>query len=338
MTQDDVPPRFDVDFKGATLLGTYRVEKKLADGGMGSVWLGEDTNLGRPVVVKVPHVRFLGEPGFRARFEREISELVRLEHPNIVRILAQGTHEEIPFFVLQYLGGGSLEEQLADAGPGPRGTDAVVSWLRTIASTLDFIHGRGVVHRDVKPENILFDEGGHVFLSDFGVVKALDEDLNVTAAGTGVGSPKYMAPEQGLGRQVEGTADQYGLATTVYEAIAGRLPFDGDSALEMLLNKHKVSPAPIAEFAPELPAACADAVMRGLSADPGERFASCQEFADAFLQGAGIFDRTPSSGVPAVGGTTGASTGRSPWATAALLAVLVAVALVAGFAGGFFSP
>jgi serine/threonine-protein kinase len=227
MPPDDVPSRFAVDFTGATLLGIYRVENKIADGGMGSVWLGEDTNLGREVVVKVPHVRFLGESGFRARFTREITELVRLEHPNIVRILAQGTHEEIPFFVLQYLGGGSLEDRLADAGQGPRGTDAVAPWLRTIAATLDFVHGRGVVHRDVKPENILFDEEGHVFLSDFGVVKALDEDLNVTEAGTGVGSPKYMAPEQGLGRPVEGAADQYGLATAVYEAITGRLPFEG---------------------------------------------------------------------------------------------------------------
>ncbi|MHC4471898.1 MAG: serine/threonine protein kinase, partial [Planctomycetota bacterium] len=246
MTQDDVPSRFAVDFTGATLLGIYRVERKIADGGMGSVWLGEDTNLGRKVVVKVPHVRFLGESGFRARFTREITELVRLEHPNIVRILAQGTHEEIPFFVLQYLGGGSLENQLEAVGDGPRGTDTVVPWLRTIAATLDFVHGRGVVHRDVKPENILFDEEGHVFLSDFGVVKALDEDLNVTEAGTGVGSPKYMAPEQGLGRPVEGAADQYGLATAVYEAIAGRLPFEGGSALEILLNKQKERPTHLA--------------------------------------------------------------------------------------------
>ena len=220
MTKDDVPSRFAVDLAGATLLGIYRVVEKIADGGMGSVWLGEDTNLGRRVVVKVPHVRFLGEPGFRARFTREITELVRLEHPSIVRILAQGTHEEIPFFVLQYLGGGSLEDRLT--GDDPRGADAVVPWLRTIAATLDFVHGRGVVHRDVKPENILFDEEGHVFLSDFGVVKALEEDLDVTEARTGIGSPKYMAPEQGLGKPVEGAAHQYGLATAVYEAITGR--------------------------------------------------------------------------------------------------------------------
>ena len=125
MTNDDVPSRFAVDFTDATLLGIYRVERKIADGGMGSVWLGEDTNLGRRVVVKVPHVRFLGESGFRARFTREITELVRLEHPNIVRILAQGTHEEIPFFVLQYLGGGSLEKRLEEEVPTGGNPDTV---------------------------------------------------------------------------------------------------------------------------------------------------------------------------------------------------------------------
>jgi hypothetical protein len=327
MTQDDVPPRFAVDFAGATLLGIYRVTEKLADGGMGSVWLGEDTNLGRKIVVKVPHVRFLGEPGFRARFEREITELVRLEHPNIVRILAQGTHEQIPFFVLQYLGGGSLESRR-----GASGADAVVPWLRTIAATLDFVHGRGVVHRDVKPENILFDEEGHVFLSDFGVVKALDEDLDITDVGTGVGSPNYMAPEQGLGQPVEGAADQYGLATAVYESIAGRLPFEGTSALEVLLNKQRHPPTALSEYAPGLPAACADAVMRGLAPDPAERFATCQEFADAFLAGAGIFDRTPPAGVPAVGRSRN---GRIAALTIALLAV---VALAVGYAAGWFSP
>ncbi len=339
MTQDDLPARFDVDFTGATLLGIYRVDQKIADGGMGSVWAGEDTNLGRKVVVKVPHVRFLGEPGFGARFSREITELVRLEHPSIVRILAQGTHEDIPFFVLQYLGGGSLEEKLTEAGTGPRSTDAVVPWLRTIAATLDFIHGRGVVHRDVKPENILFDGEGHVFLSDFGVVKALDEDLSVTAAGTGIGSPRYMAPEQGVGRAVGGAADQYGLATTVYEAISGRLPFAGDSAIEVMLAKHKEKPTPLHELVPALPAPCADAVMRGLSSDPDERYACCQDFADAFLAGAGIFDRTPSSGTPAL--VTPEVDGPRPGRhvlVGALVATLLALALGGvGVAAGWFS-
>jgi len=293
---DDVPRRFAVDLAGATLLGTYRVERRIADGGMGSVWLAEDTNLGRRVVVKVPHVRFLGEPGFRARFAREIAGLVRLEHPHIVRILAQGTHEEVPFLVLQYLGGGSLEQRLA--GARPRGAADVAPWLATIAATLDFVHGRGVVHRDIKPENILFDEDGNIFLSDFGIAKALDEDRDVTEDGTGVGSPKYMAPEQGRGGPITGAADQYGLATVVYEAIAGRLPFAGDAALEILVRKQTDPPASISDFAPDLPAAGAAALMRALAPEPADRFDTCRAFAEAFLAGAGAPAAAPGTVAP----------------------------------------
>ena len=159
--ESDVPSRFHVSFEGKTLLGIYHVEKKLAEGGMGSVWLAQDTNLGRRVVVKVPHARFLGEPGFRSRFRREVSELVRLEHPHVVRILAQGEQDEVPYFVLQYLGGGSLEDRI---GRGAQSPEDALAWLEPISATLDFVHARGVVHRDVKPANILFDEQGHVFL------------------------------------------------------------------------------------------------------------------------------------------------------------------------------
>ena len=155
----DVPSRFALDFTGATLLGIYRVRSRIADGGMGAVYLADDTTLGRKVVVKVPHVRFLAEPGFRARFRREVSELVRLEHPHVVRVLAQGEHEEVPYFVLQYLGGGSLEDRLAH---GTQTVDEVLSWQPAMAQTLDFVHQRGIVHRDVKPANVLFDEAGHV--------------------------------------------------------------------------------------------------------------------------------------------------------------------------------
>ncbi|MCP5065319.1 MAG: serine/threonine protein kinase, partial [bacterium] len=192
----DVPSRFSVDFAGQTLLSTYRVERKLAEGGMGTVYLGEDTNLGRQVVVKVPHARFLGEPGFRARFKREVTELVRLEHPNICRILAQGDNEELPYFVLQYLGGGSLEERLKAAGGSVSSHDAL-PWLRTIAKTLDFIHARGIIHRDVKPANVILSKFGEVKLTDFGIARTQQSDL--TETGIGLGTPSYMSPEQIVG-------------------------------------------------------------------------------------------------------------------------------------------
>jgi len=278
----DVPERFSVDFTGLTLLGSYRVDEKMAEGGMGSVYLGHDTNLGRRVVIKVPHARFLGEAGFRRRFTLEISELVRLEHPNVVGILAQGVHEEIPFFVLQYLGGGSLEERLSEEGAGPDEVTDVLSWAGTIARTLDFIHARGTIHRDVKPGNVLFDEEGHVFLSDFGVAKALSsQSLEVTAVGTGVGSPRYMAPEQGMGGDLTPSADQYALASLIYEAFAGHPPYREETALKILLAKHNKDPEPAHTIVPHVPAAAGEAIARAMSRSPEDRFPSCVAFFEA---------------------------------------------------------
>jgi hypothetical protein len=294
---EDVPDRFLVDFTGRTLLGTYRVERKLADGGMGSVYLAQDVSLGMRVVVKVPHARFLSEPGFRARFRREVSELVRLEHPHIVRILARGDEDGVPYFVLQYLGGGTLQDRLASGAQSP---EVVATWLMPIARTLDFVHGRGVVHRDVKPGNILFDEQGHVFLSDFGVVKALEGggDGAVTDVGTAVGSPGYMAPEQALGRDVTPAADQYALASTVYEALSGEPPFGRGAPVEVAIRKQQEAPPSLGDKVSSLPPACADAVARALSTDPAARFPTCAALADAFTAPLAVPPEPRSAGRP----------------------------------------
>lgn len=330
--ENDIPSRFAVDFTGELLLGIYRVEAKLAEGGMGSVYKAEDTNLKRPVVVKVPHARFLGEAGFRGRFRREVTELVRLEHPNIVRILAQGEQDELPYHVLQYLGGGTLEQRIK-GDTKTREAEDVVSWLRPIARTLDFIHARDVVHRDVKPDNILFDEAGHVFLSDFGVVKALQgDDLEATAMGTGIGSPQYMAPEQGLGKHVDGKADQYALATTVYEALTGQSPYDAKSTVELLIKKDREAPMDLGALRPDLPDAAIGAVMRAMSRDPEYRFESCKAFADTFATALALPTQTPALGstveIPPQPG--------SPKKALLILGLLVLLVGTLAYASGFF--
>jgi len=281
--ESTVPERFRVNLDGRTLLGTYRVESKLAEGGMGSIYLARDTSLDRPVVVKVPHARFLAEPGFRARLAREIAELVRLEHPHVVRILARGEEDDIPFFVLQFLGGGSLEDRLGEGRQ--QAPEDTLPWLAAMARTLDFVHKRGSLHRDVKPGNILFDEEGNVFLSDFGVAKAVDAESDaLTGTGVGIGSPKYMAPEQALGHDVGPAADQYGLASSLYEALSGDLPFHG-TPVEVLVRKSREDAPSIRECVPDLPEAAADALLRAMARDPAERFTSCEEFARAFAAG-----------------------------------------------------
>jgi hypothetical protein len=313
-----VPDRFRVDFVGRTLLGTYEVERRLAEGGMGTVYLARDRSLGRRVVVKVPHARFLSEPGFRSRFRREIAELVRLEHAHVVRILARGEEDDVPYFVLPYLGGGSLEDVLRE---GPQSIEEATRWLVPIASTLDFVHARGVVHRDVKPGNILFDEQRHVLLSDFGVVKALEreEEGALTDLGTAVGSPFYMAPEQALGKEVGPAADQYALASTLYEALAGEPPFGKGTPVEVVIRKQQGRPTPVRERRPETPAAADDVLARALDPDPAARFPDCGTFARAFV--AAVAPPAPAAAPPGRRGRLAA------------LAVL-AVGLVAGTAVG----
>jgi hypothetical protein len=289
--------RFSVDFTGRTLLGIYRVERKLAEGGMGAIYLATDTNLDRPVVVKVPHPRFLGEPEFRARFSREVEELIRLEHPRIARILARGEHDGVPFFVLQHLGGGSLEDRLREAGDRPGGPAGVLDWLAPVAEALDFVHDRGIVHRDVKPANILFDDAGNAFLSDFGVAKVCGAaEAAITGTGVGIGSPLYMAPEQATGEDVTGAADQYALASTAYEALAGRPPFEGHTPVEIFVAKAQRVPDAITDHVPDVPGDVADCIARALARETSERFPSCGAFADAYR--AGLAGAAPPAGMP----------------------------------------
>jgi serine/threonine-protein kinase len=269
-----------VEFDGLSLLGRYRVEGKVAEGGMGAVYRALDSNLGTPVVVKVPHERLLADDSFRRRFEAEIAELIRLPHRGIVPILARGEHERVPFFVLPWLGGGSLASRL-ESLPGRRQSpEEVAAWLRTVASTLDFVHARGVVHRDVKPGNILFDEHGECYLSDFGIAKVVAADApSLTSTGLTVGSPVYMAPEQVTSNDVSPRADQYALASTVYEALCGAPPFEGSNAMEIVVRKQGHDPRPVLERAPNVPAAIGAAVARALSRDPSARFPTCTAFA-----------------------------------------------------------
>jgi serine/threonine protein kinase len=217
--------------------GRYRIDKRLGWGGEGCVYRAYDNNVGTHVVIKVPHGHNFSGPDFVARFTREIRLLVRLTHPHIVKILDVGEHQGFPFAVMQYLPGGNLRDRQPhdrDDQPLPMSLAEVVRWLGQVAQALDFIHQQGFIHRDVKPENILFDEHGNVYLSDFGVVKALATSLaaNTTLSthpGTVLGTPRYTSPEMIEGKPYDGRLDQYALAVSVWELLTGRTPFDGTS-------------------------------------------------------------------------------------------------------------
>jgi hypothetical protein len=285
--------------------GRYRVSAPLGEGGMGLVYRARDRHLNAEVVIKVPRQVLEEDPSFAGRFAREVRSLVQLSHPNIVKVLDVGEYDGLPFVVMQYLPGGNLRarQQFGPHGRAlPMRPEELAAWLGQVAAALDFIHHQTYLHRDVKPDNILFDAHGHVYLSDFGIAKSLCADQSTrptvrTATGMIVGTPQYMAPELILGRRYDGCVDQYALAVTVYELLSGRLPFDGPTPAAIALNQLKQPPASLDAVLPALPRALADAVSQGLARDPGRRHASCTAFARAVLAQVGP-DRGCKTSVP----------------------------------------
>ncbi len=295
-----------VDWTSKVLEGRYRVLRALGAGGMGTIYLAEDVRVGRRVVVKVPHESLLEEPGFRSRFENEVRSLTRLAHPHVVKALDAGRHEDVPFAIIEHLPGGSLKDRLARLG-GRQALDEVAGWLPPVADALDYIHRQGVVHRDVKPANILFDARGAVYLADFGIAKALGAThTGLTQTGATPGSPDYMAPEAVVGSTLSPAYDQYALAVVVFKALSGQLPHDGGSGGGVaVLARRAYEPARrITDLAPGVPPAAADVLARALDRDPLKRYPTCTAFAEAFGKAAGL--RTSAAEASADTGADGA--------------------------------
>lgn len=277
------------DWVGRLIEGRYRVLSLLGVGGMGTTYLASDERqFQRRVALKVPHDEYLLIPDFRKRFNQEIQQLCERDHPHIVKLFDSGPADGPPYAVMQYLPGGSLRDRLTHAG-GTLDVGDVARWLPEVAEALDSLHSRqeaSVLHRDVKPENILFDAEGHAYLIDFSIAKVLFDPTFVTRTGHLPGTPPYMAPEAVAGKPLSPAYDQYALATVVFEALSGRLPYDpGADPLVALVQKVTVAPLPLRQAAPEIPAGVAEAVMKALSTDPGHRFTTCRDFARGFDRG-----------------------------------------------------
>ena len=281
---------------GQLLDDRYEIKKSLDRGGMGTVYLAWDSKLERQVVVKIPHARLMADRTFRQRFLQEIRDLANHEHPAILRIEGSGSHGDLPYAVVQYLRGGNLRERIAKQG-GQQTPEEILEWLPTIADALDTIHKNGCLHRDVKPANILFDERGNAVLSDFGIATAIgvaDPDAptqelrqELTVVGTFVGSPAY-APPEAIDRILTPAYDQYGLATVVYFAVAGGLPFSGPTNEAVLIAKERNPPPRFdrKRLKAPLSKAAEAAIMKALSRQPEDRFESCMEFSKAFSESA----------------------------------------------------
>ena len=261
-----------------TLAGRYQVRKLLGAGGMAAVFLADEIGLDRPVAIKVLPPELARDEGLVTRFQREAKTSAKLDHPHIIPIYRVESEAGLHYFVMKYVPGRSLESLLENKVA--MAFDLATRILSEAAMALGHAHSRGVVHRDVKPANIMLDQDGRVVLTDFGISKA-GETSSLTQTGTIVGTPHYMAPEQALGTEVDGRADQYALGVVAYQILGQQCPFTGGSAHTILYRHLHETPTPIAELRPDTPSHLADAVAIAMAKDPANRFATMEEFARA---------------------------------------------------------
>lgn len=271
-------------FAPGVMLGSHRIIALLGRGGMATVYEAYDTRLERAVALKVLPPQFLHDDTFARRFDQEARVIAKLEHPAIVPIYASGTDDGIPWMSMRLLGGGNMGALLKSVPPDPARAAGI---LKRVATALDYAHARGVVHRDIKPGNILFDRDGRACVADFGLAHMLEGNPVVTRTGTVIGTPQYMAPEQALGKALDHRCDVYSLGIVAYEMLFGNTPFTGDSPVAVLL-KHVNEPLPVPARAGRLPEALLRAIQKAVAKDPSERWPSAGAFAEALDTSLGV--------------------------------------------------
>jgi serine/threonine protein kinase len=261
-------------------LGKYDVLDKVARGGFGSVYKGRDPDSGELVAIKVLKPEIAAVPQLLRRFQQEFLAARTIENPHIVRALDFGQEKGVSFLVMEFVDGQDLWDRIEHKGRLPEA--AAVAIIRQIGQALHQAHEEGMIHRDVKPENILLMSNGQAKLTDFGIVKDQDFDLNLTETASVLGSPNFMAPEQFENcKAVDRRSDIYSLAATLYMAVTGKVPFEAHGYLGVLEKKLKGELVPPRRLVPKLSARVEQAILRALSVDPEMRPSSCQKFVEA---------------------------------------------------------
>jgi serine/threonine-protein kinase len=262
-------------------LAKYQVEAEVGRGAMGAVYRGYDVLLDRYVAIKVLAPHLVWEKDFVDRFLREARMAARLNHPVIVSIYEVGQEANQYYLVMEYVEGETLADFIRERGALV--PTEVPSILRPLAEALDYAHGRGLIHRDVKPANIIVSPEGAVKLTDFGMARAI-EQTHLTAAGTIVGTPNYMSPEQARGRRAGAHSDQYSLAVVAYEMLSGQIPFQAESTASLVFKVAAEPPPSIRQVRPELPEEVDVVLERALAKEPGERFETATAFVEALAE------------------------------------------------------
>jgi serine/threonine protein kinase len=261
------------------MIGRYRLIQWLGQGGMASVYKAFDIRLERYVAIKVILATAENTGNYLKRFEREAKALAQLSHHHIVKVLDYGEHDGAPYLVMEYVPGGTMKDRMGVAVPFSEAAATLVP----VGQALEYAHKHHIVHRDVKPANILISESGQPMLSDFGIAKreAGEVTTDLTATGAAIGTPDYMAPEQGMGQTVDGRADVYSLGIIFYELVTGKKPYTADTPMALVL-KHATQPMPSPrQFVPGLPEKVEAVLSRALAKKPENRYASMEDFTAA---------------------------------------------------------
>ena len=259
----------------------YEIGDEIGRGGMSVVYAARDLRLARPVAIKVLPPELAYDPAIRMRFTREAQMSAQLAHAHIVPIYDVGEREGIAYFVMAVITGGSLAAELAREPRLPLSRARAI--LCDVADALAFAHLRGVIHRDIKPDNVLLDEeSGRAMVTDFGIARAIEAGTRLTVTGNAIGTPTYMSPEQAMGeREIDGRSDIYSLGVLGYQMLTGRVPFAAGNSMALLLKHVSESPAPIAELRPEVPKALRDVVDRAMMKAPEDRWPTAAAMRDA---------------------------------------------------------
>src|SRR5690349_8595794 len=261
----------------------YEIDDEIGRGGMSVVYRARDRRLNRPVAIKVLPPELAHDPAIRARFTREAQTSAQLSHAHIVPIYDVGERDGIAYFVMALVTGGSLAMHLTREPRQP--VDEVRRILAEIADALAYAHLRGVIHRDIKPDNILLDrQTGRVMVTDFGIAWATEAGARLTATGIAVGTPTYMSPEQAVGeRELDGRSDIYSTGVLGYQMLTGRVPFEAGNSMALLLKHVTERPKPIAELRPDAPRGLRETIERAMTKAPEDRWPTAAAFREALL-------------------------------------------------------